>query len=315
MEQILLFNPSIHLAGITQLKKYATLHFIDYVNEQQVIDYINEHNITTIITRMEVVTDRMITDTSTLKVIAKNGIGIDNISPLAAEYGIDILNVPDGNINAVVEYVLGAIFLTAKKAIQHDKNVRTKQWQQRDIQLTEEVANKKILLIGFGNIAQKLAEKLFLFHLQVYAFDPYVSEAKMSFYNVKRVNQIHEVLADMDYVSIHVPLTEQTHHLLSDQEFNHFKKGAVLIHASRGGVVDEEALLRAIDKDIISQAVLDVSENEPSYREELRINERIILTPHIAGVTEHSKMVSAQILADTIIQYHQGKKPYNLVNV
>lgn len=239
-----------------------------------------------------------------VKVICKFGVGTDNIDvDFAEERGIRIGRTLGTNTNAVAEHVLALIFADAKRLVPAVMDVKAGGWNKPT---GSELRGKTLGLIGFGEIGQRLAEMVkwlgmdVLFY-DVQAFDPRVLDSL----GVKGVS-IDHLLEESDYVSLHVPLTEQTTHMISEDAFRKMKSSACLVNAARGGVVDEVALLHALETEEIRSAVFDVFSDEPPLaHKELLEREDFLLTPHTASRTAEAEKRTCEeatrIVCETLV--------------
>ena len=227
-----------------------------------------------------------------LKYILRVGVGLDNINiDVCRERGIVVLNSAGANANAVAEFTIGLMLSLLRKIPAADAHVRSKQWDRYAF-TTADLKGKTIGLIGFGAIPKLVAKKLQGWDVSILSFDPFLTKEQIEIFpNVKKVNELHELLQKSFVVSIHVPLVKETKNLIGEQELKLLNKGTILINTSRGGIVDEEALITKLKTKSIS-AALDVFSNEPFY-DDKKLAEFLklgngLLTPHIAAMTEEA---------------------------
>lgn len=244
-----------------------------------------------------------------LEFIARVGAGMDNIDVVAAdERGIICLNAPEGNRDAVGEHTLGLLLALINKIPRADRQVRTGKWQREENRGTE-IMGKVVGIIGYGNMGSAFARRLKGFDANVISYDKY----KNGYSDGNTVEMsMQDLFVRSDIVSLHVPLTEETHHLAGDRFFDSFDKPIWFINTSRGGVVDAAALARALKSGRVRGAALDVLELEnsgfereyPSLPDDLRYllgSEDVVITPHVAGWTVESEIKLARVLAEKII--------------
>ena len=220
----------------------------------------------------------------TLKVIIRGGVGLDSIDVAYAQSkGIDVRNTPEANSNAVVELVLGMMLALARHVTVADASMKAGKWEKKALKGTE-ITGKTLGIIGYGRIGQMLTEKAKALGMQVVAYDPFVEDpAVVSF---------ETLLASSDYISLHIPLTEQTANLIDKDAFAKMRRGAYLIQASRGGTVDEAALYDALVDGTLAGAGLDVFSAEPpegTLLEKLIGLPQVIATPHIGAATAEAQ--------------------------
>lgn len=266
-----------------------------------------------LVVRLTRVTASLIEGLPKLKVIGRNGVGVDNIDLAAAtSRGIAVVNTPGANAIAVAEYTLGAMLILARHFLPLHREVRQGRYQVRDTLTGRELAGKTLGLVGFGTIGQAVGELARALGMQVCFYDPYLPHPAGE---VVGCRDLGELLAAADFVSLHVPLTGETRHLIGEEELQLMKPGAYLINAARGGVVDEEALYAALVSDHLGGAALDVLEAEPfPPSHPLYGLDNVVITPHIAGQTEECMARMGRSLAEDVLRVLDGQKPVNLVN-
>ncbi len=257
------------------------------------------------------VTREVLAAAENLKVIARAGVGVDNIDiDAATEYGVMVVNAPTGNIVAAAEHTIALLMALARRLPQAYVAMREGHWD-RKAYMGVEVREKTLGLIGLGRVASEVARRARGLEMHVIAHDPYVSTEYAQKLGVALV-PLEELLSRADVVSLHLPLTAETRHFMNAACFARMKPGSYLINTSRGGVVDEEALLRALDEGRLAGAALDVFSVEPLPEDHpLRRHPKVILTPHIGGSTVEAQARVARDAAEQVIAVLQGRPaPY-----
>ena len=247
-----------------------------------------------------------------LKVIARFGVGIDNIDlKKAKEYGIKVTNAKGRNANAVAEMTVGLILAAIRNIPYLNHSLRQGNW---DRFVGIEMAGKHLGLLGFGAIGQLVAAKLRGFDLQVFAFDKYPQLEKAKHLGVSMA-AMEDILRQSDIVSLHLPSTEETYHVLGKEQFAMMKDGAYLINTARGSLVDEKALYEALISRKLGAAAIDVYEEEPARPTHplLRLD-NIVVTPHTAAETYETYASVSRVTAQAIIDVFEGRSPENLLN-
>ena len=316
-KNLLLINPTIRPEGVELLKKECNVFYASDGDEETLIEAINTNCIDAVITRVEKITRNIFENCKSLKIIGQNGVGLDNIDVDAAtEFGVKVLNVPDANYISVVEHTLMLILSLSRYLVLADENVRKGNWLYRETNIPMEISNKNLLIIGFGRIGKEVAKKAMAFNMNIFAYDSYVDEATMESLNVKKEHDLLEGLKNADFVTVHTPLTEDTKGLMSYNQFKAMKNTAYILNLGRGPVIDEEALINALENNEIAGAGLDVFNVEPpDVNNPLFKFKNVILTPHLAGDTIEAKRRCSIIIANTVIEALKGRNPYNLVNL
>lgn len=223
---------------------------------------------------------RVIEAADALKVVSKYGVGIDNVDVEAATArGIPVTITPGANTTAVAELTIGLMFALARQIPFADRLVREGSWSSV---MGRELSGKRLGLVGLGRIGREVAKKASAFDMKIVAFDR--DRNLVARYGVEYAD-LADLVATCDFVSIHLPLDDSTRNLIGEKELRKMKRDAYLINTSRGGIVDERALVRALREGWIAGAALDVYEEEPPANEELKRLPNVVLTPHMGAHT------------------------------
>ena len=251
-----------------------------------------------------------------LKMISNYAVGYDNIDVKAAtKRKIPVSNTPGVLTETTAEMAWAQLFSVARRIVEGDKYTRAGKyigWGPL-LMLGQDVSNKTLGVIGTGRIGTAFALKSKGFNMNVLYADEQVNKILDNKLNAKKVELV-ELLKKSDFISIHVPLTDDTYHLISEGELKMMKKNAVLINTSRGPVVDEKALVKALKEKWIFGAGLDVYEHEPKVHEELKKLENVVLQPHSASATFETRSKMAIIAAENMIAGLKGEIPPNCIN-
>jgi glyoxylate reductase len=251
-----------------------------------------------------------------LKVISNYAVGFDNIDiKTATEKGIPVSNTPDVLTDATSEMAWALLFSVARQVVEGDKFTRLGNFKGWDpmLMLGQEITNKKLGVIGAGRIGTAFALKSKGFNMKVLYNSRKTNNMLESVIDAKKVD-LSTLLKQSDFISLHVSLNKSTHHLIGEREFKMMKKNAILINTSRGPVIDEKALIKALKEKWIFGAGLDVYEHEPKVDNELKLLKNVILQPHSASATFNARQNMAIIAAKNLIAGLDGKKPPNCVN-
>ena len=249
------------------------------------------------------VTAQLLESAGDLKVVGRLGVGLDNIDVEACNArGIEVIPATGANALSVVEYVLANAMILLRGAYQAGPRMLAGEWPRTESS-GREISGRVLGLIGYGAIAQETARKAKGLGMTVCAFDPFLPSDSPAWGDTKQLS-LDGVLAEADVVSLHVPLTDDTRHLINRERLTQMRQGAVLINTARGGVVDDTALAEAVRSGHLAGAALDVFETEPLTAEAARIFDglsNLILTPHIAGVTEESNLRVSEMIAERVL--------------
>jgi len=257
-----------------------------------------------------------------LRGIANYGVGFNNIDVTAAtELGIPVSNTPGVLTETTADLAWALLMATARKIPQGHNYVLSGQWNGPtgksfmglDIGPGGSNRPKVLGIIGFGRIGQAVMRRSRGFKMKVIAYDPPVKETIEKMKGVQ-YRELDDLLKESDFITLHCPLTEETHHLIGTRELGLMKPTAILINTSRGPVVDEKALVTALKKAQIAAAGLDVYEREPRLSPGLSNLENVVLLPHIGSATQDTRGQMAVVAAKNAIAMLKGKKPPNILN-
>ena len=249
------------------------------------------------------------------RVVSRYGIGLDNI-PIgrATELGMLVTNVPDFCLEEVSDHVMALLLATARQLFPLARTPDRSDWTRETPRPIPRVKGQTLGLIGFGNIARALVSKALGFGLRVMAYTPRLRPEDAP-QGVEVTNDLATLLAASDYVSIHCPLTEETAHLIDDAALAQMKPNALLINTSRGGVIDESALVQALKEGRIAGAALDVTDPEPPSGDNPLLSlENVIVTPHAAFYSVAATAELARKAAENVVTVLRGDVPKTLVN-
>ena len=224
-----------------------------------------------------------------LKIISRHGVGYDNVDlETTKKKNITLAITSKANARSVAEHVFFMMLNISRGINTYDKYVREGNFSGRnDLALTKELWNKKILIVGFGRVGKNLIKKCIGFDMNVFVFDPYVDDKIISESGGKKVPNLQTAVKEMDYVSIHMPLTKETKNMFNFKVLSSMKKSSIIINTSRGGVINEIDLNEALNKNLIFGAGIDVFEKEPpELNNPLLKNSKAFLSPHSATFTE-----------------------------
>jgi len=246
------------------------------------------------------VTAAVLANPGKLKIIGRAGVGVDNIDVKAAtDKGILVINTPQGNAAAAAELAIGLMFALARKIPQAAESMRQGVWEKKKF-MGAEIAGKTLGVVGLGNIGRNAAERGVGLKMNVIGYDPFPPKTLPA--GVKLVS-LDEVIAKSDFVTLHVPLTDGTKNLFNADTFGKMKKGAYLINCARGGIVDENAVLAALQSGQLAGAALDVFGKEPPEPSPLFQHESLIASPHLGASTREAQEKVAIELAEVFIGF------------
>ncbi|MHA1952203.1 MAG: hydroxyacid dehydrogenase [Candidatus Thorarchaeota archaeon] len=248
------------------------------------------------------ITREVIEVSDRLRLVVRAGVGLDNVDQKAAkEKGVDVQNTPEAPTVSVAEMVFSLMFAMARNITQADSSMKDERWEKKKLVGTE-LWNKTLGIIGFGRIGCEVAARAKAFDMDVLCYDVIDIQQMCTDLGTKRCEDIEEIIVNSDYITLHVPLVPQTKGMFGEKEFKMMKETAFLVNTARGGVVDEKALLKALNDGDIAGAALDVFENEPPLEWELVKHPRLVATPHLSSSTKEAQVRVGELTAYKVIQ-------------
>jgi D-3-phosphoglycerate dehydrogenase len=251
---------------------------------------------------------------SRLKVIGRAGTGVDNIDVEAATArGIVVMNAPTGNTIAATEHTLSMMLALARRVPEADRSLKAGEWLRGHF-LGVELLGKTLAIVGFGRIGREVAKRAAAFGMRIVVHDPYVAPDQLEIPGAE-MKALDAVLAEADFITLHLPLTPATRHIIDDAAFARMKRGVRLVNVSRGGIVDEGALARALESGRVAGAALDVFEQEPPAGSPLLLRNDVIVTPHLGASTREAQELVSVAVAEQVLDYLRGRPARNAVNL
>lgn len=312
MKPRVLVTENIHQAGWDMLRADADAVAWPGQEKQPLIDAVKD--VRGILVRVAKLTPDVIRAAQALKVIGKHGVGYDNIDiPTATACGVVVTNTPLANSTSVAEHALALLLAVARRIGESDRDLAQGRVRSQKAYQGIELSGKVLGVIGLGSAGFRLATMTGAgLGMRVLGFDPYKAPWPAG---IERCTELDPLLRQADFVSIHVPLTQETTNLIDASALGKMKPTAVLVNTARGGIVDEPAVAEAVRGGRLAGAGLDVVVDEPlTPSHSLNGAPNIILTPHMAGVTEEAMMRMAQDSAADILRVLRGERPAFPVN-
>lgn len=250
-----------------------------------------------------------------LEVIAIYGIGTDHVDlDAATEHGVQVINVPDAYVEDVSSHALALMLAASRRLLQYDRQVKNGGWDWSGVGEIHRVQSETLGLVGFGHIPRRFTEKIGAFDPEILTYDPYVDAETARGYGVESVG-FEDLLDRSTVVSLHAPLTPETRDILDRDAFQRLDSDALIVNTARGALIDEDALLAALENDEIRGAALDVLREEPPTESHPLVDrDDIILTPHAGWYTVEAKREARETAARDARRVLEGEKPINPVN-
>ena len=249
-----------------------------------------------------------------LKVIGRAGIGVDNVDlATASEKNIKVVNAPTGATSSVAELAIGHMLMLSRHMAKANTTMKQGEWAKKQLK-GYELREKNLGLIGTGNIGILTGKLAQSFGMNILGYDPFISAEDMKKHGITKIEKLQDLMAQSDYISLHLPHIPQTHYIVNEEMISHMKPTAFLINCARGGTVDEKALYNALKNNKIAGAGLDVYETEPPHDNPLLQLDNIVLTPHIGANTHEGQIRAGTVCAEQINIVLDGKTPDYWVN-
>jgi len=291
--------------GLQILSRYAQVDNSQGISAAQLLDSIENYD-AMIVRGQTRVTAEIFSLARRLKVVGRAGVGVDNIDLAAANhYRVTVVNSPLATTQAVTEHVIALILALARSIPAADASLKSGLWHKKDF-VGIEIKDKILGIIGLGNIGGKVAQLALALGMQVVGYDPLIPEAEIIHRGAQPVD-FQDLLSRSDFITIHVPLGAETRGLINGEALGTMKRGARLVCAARGGIVDETALLSALESGQVAAAALDVFAKEPPGMSALVSHPRVIATPHIGAQTAESQSRASVDIADEVIAALKGE--------
>ncbi|MDC3016556.1 hydroxyacid dehydrogenase [Candidatus Pelagibacter sp.] len=300
---------NIHQEGINLLKGNSSYEFeiFDEINEdlkQKIVDC------DAISIRTAKLPKEIISSAKKLQVISRHGVGYDNIDLKSTkDIGATLTITATANAVAVAEHVMFMLLNISKRKDMYDQSVKLGKFNDRNkLPKTIELWGKNILITGFGRIGQALIKRCLGFEMNVFVYDPYINDEKIKSLGGKKVNDIKEAVKEMDAISLHIPLNDETKNIINYDLLRSMKKNCIVINAARGGIINEVDLDKALRENLIFGAGLDVFETEPPKSDNpLLKNDKVFLSPHTAAFTEECMIRMGKETIQNIIDFFEKK--------
>lgn len=260
------------------------------------------------------ITPAVLEKANKLKVVGRAGVGVDNIDiDACTKKGVVVVNAPGGNTVAATEHTIAMMLALARNIPQAVGKLKSGVWDKKSF-LGVELRGKTLGIIGLGRIGSSVASRAQALKMKILAYDPYLTAERATSLGVSLVS-LEELFRKSDYITVHMPRTKETYHLINEETINIMKDGVRIINCARGGIIDEEALLRAVESGKISGVALDVFEHEPNTESPLLKFDNVIATPHLGASTEEAQLNVAVDVAEEIVAVLNGDVVKNAINM
>jgi len=296
------------LAPISDQELLAGVDLVDRkgISAEELLTVIGDYDGVIVRGRTKI-TDEVLSAGKNLKVVGRMGVGVDNIDLEAArKHGVTVVNAPVATTVSVAELTLGLMLSLIRNIPMADCGMKGDQWLKKECKGTE-LYQKTLGIMGFGHIGEEVAKRALAFGMRVIACDPI-----RPIEEIMAVGAEHAPLKDLikqaDFITMHIPHIPSTHHILDENAFNNMKDGVRIICAARGGVLDEKALLAALESGKVAGAALDVFEKEPPGKDPLLEHPKVVATPHIGAQTEEAQLRAGHDILSEVVAALEGQE-------
>jgi len=308
-----LVSDSLSPEGIAQLEKCAVVDQITGLTEAELVAVIGEYD-ALVVRSVTRVTASVIDAGKKLKVIGRAGVGVDNIDvDRATERGIIVINAPEGNTISAAEHTIAMLTSMARNIPDAHNALKKGRWERNRFMGVE--LNQKVLgVIGLGRIGSEVAKRARAMGMTIIAYDPYIASEQAEKLGAA-LSSLEEVLSNADFITLHLPCTKATYHLIGKPELAMMKNGAWIVNCARGGLIDEKALCEALKSGKVAGAALDVFEKEPPLDSQLIELPNVVVTPHLGASTREAQVNVAIQVAEQVSLALQGDPVISAVNL
>ncbi|WP_224962296.1 phosphoglycerate dehydrogenase [Geomonas subterranea] len=286
------------------------------LKKEELYSIIGDYDV--IITRSGTTVDKPLLDHATnLKLVARAGVGVDNVDvDYASAKGVIVVNAPFGNTNSAAEHAMALLLSFCRNVTKANGSLKGGAWKRAPF-TGYELKGRTAGVIGLGKVGGRVATRLKAFECEVLACDPYIAEKRAHDLGVKLVT-LDEIIKNCDIITVHTPLTSETHNMIGQKELAAMKDGVIIINAARGGIINEEAMLEALDSGRVAGAAFDVWSQEPPDSEILKKligHEKMVVTPHLGANTFEAQVNVAVDVAKEILRYMDEQPIENAINI
>ena len=302
----ILLTDGLKAEGQAILAQQAEVDDRSGISVEELLKAIGEYDAVIVRSRTKITAD-VLEAAARLKVVGRAGVGVDNIDLEAAKArGVTVVNAPQASTNAVAELALGMMFGLARRLTEADASMKRGEWLKKHLTGTE-LHGKTLGVVGMGRIGSRVGALAKAIGMRVIGYDPLIPAEEIARRGAEPVAELDDLYAQADVITLHVPLTPQTRHMVNAEAFGKMKRGVFIICAARGGVIDEEALYEALESGQVGGAGLDVFATEPPGATPLVTHPRVIATPHIGAQTKEAQTRVAEDIATEVLAALAGK--------
>ncbi|MGD9775809.1 MAG: phosphoglycerate dehydrogenase [Methanosarcina sp.] len=308
-----LVSDSLSNEGLEILKEHFDIDVCTGLCEDELVEKIKGYDALVIRSGTQV-TQRIIEAADNLKIIGRAGVGVDNVDVDAAtKKGIIVANAPEGNMISAAEHTIAMMMSMSRNIPQANASLKAREWKRNKF-MGVEVKGKTLGVIGLGRIGSEVAKRAAGLEMNLMGYDPFISEKRAMELGVKLAT-VNEIAKEADYITVHTPLIKETRNILDDEQFALMKKGVRVLNCARGGIINEEALARALESGKVGGAAIDVFVEEPPFSSPLLNFDNVIVTPHLGASTQEAQVNVAIDIAKEVVSVLTGGSAKNAINI
>jgi D-3-phosphoglycerate dehydrogenase len=309
----ILVSDSLSNEGLDILKEHFTVDIHTGLSEDELVDKIKQYDALVIRSGTQV-TQKIIEAADNLKVIGRAGVGVDNVDVDAAtKKGIIVTNAPEGNMISAAEHTIAMMMAMSRNIPQANASLKAREWKRNKFTGIE-VKGKTLGIIGLGRIGSEVSKRSLGLEMNLIGYDPFISEKRAVELGIK-LTTVNEIAKVADYITVHTPLIKETKNIIDEEQFALMKPSVKIINCARGGIINEEALAKALEGGKIGGAALDVFVEEPPFNSPLLQFDNVIVTPHLGASTQEAQVNVAIDIAKEIVSVLTGGLAKNAINI
>ncbi|RZN39415.1 MAG: phosphoglycerate dehydrogenase [Methanosarcinales archaeon] len=299
--------------GLQILRSEHEVDVLTGLAPQELADIIAEYDALAIRSGTKV-TEEIIEAADRLKIIGRAGVGVDNIDIAAAtRKGIIVANTPEGNTISAAEHTIAMMFAMTRNIPQANASMKANEWNRKQF-MGSEIREKVLGVVGLGRVGIEVAKRVQGMEMKIIAYDPFIPAQRAKELGIE-LTDLDTVLKKADYITVHTPLTSETKDLIDDAKFGIMKPGVRIVNCARGGIINEDALARAVSDGKVAGAALDVFVNEPPTGSPLLALDQVIVTPHLGASTAEAQVAVAVDVAKQILTALRGESVKSAINL
>lgn len=300
--------------GIALLKAELEVDYRDGISREELLNIIDQYD-ALIVRSVTQVNEELISRATRLKVVGRAGNGIDNIDvESCTRHGIIVANTPDSNTISAAEQTISLLLSSARNTAWANSVLKSGVWDRKPFRGTE-LYGKTVGIVGLGRIGSMVATRLRSFEMKVIAYDPYIPDERFNRYGVEKKETLEDLIREADIITVHTPRTEETIHMINEENLALAKDGVKLVNAARGGIIDEKAILAGLKSGKISSVGMDVFEKEPAHDNPLFEFNNVVCTPHLGADTYEAQKRVGEDITTQVIKALRGEIVPNVVNL